>query len=75
MYSGSGGLLTDLYQLTMGQAYFQRKMHATAVFELFIRKQPPTRRFLIAAGLGGCARLPRGLIVPNASRANSGAFA
>jgi nicotinate phosphoribosyltransferase len=51
MVSGSGGLLLDLYQLTMGQAYFQRDMHDTAVFELFTRSLPPSRRFLIAAGL------------------------
>jgi nicotinate phosphoribosyltransferase len=51
MVSGSCGLLLDLYQLTMGQAYFQRQMHETAVFELFVRSLPPSRRFLVAAGL------------------------
>jgi nicotinate phosphoribosyltransferase len=51
MQSSSRGLLLDLYQLTMGQAYFQRDMRDTAVFELFTRKLPPSRRFLIAAGL------------------------
>jgi nicotinate phosphoribosyltransferase len=51
MDCGSRGLLLDLYQLTMGQAYFQRDMRQTAVFELFTRKLPPARRFLIAAGL------------------------
>lgn len=44
-------LLTDLYQLTMLQAYFDRGMHAPAVFELFVRKLPAQRNFLIAAGL------------------------
>lgn len=44
-------LLTDLYQLTMGQAYFDLGMRATAVFELFVRRLPPSRRYLIAAGL------------------------
>jgi nicotinate phosphoribosyltransferase len=44
-------LLTDLYQLTMANAYFQRGMHETAVFELFTRRLPRCRRFLIAAGL------------------------
>jgi nicotinate phosphoribosyltransferase len=44
-------LLTDLYQLTMLQAYFERGMTDTAVFELFVRKLPPGREFLVAAGL------------------------
>ena len=44
-------LLTDLYQLTMLQAYWQHGMHRTAVFELFVRALPPCRRFLVAAGL------------------------
>ena len=44
-------LLTDLYQLTMLQAYLEEGMEDTAVFELFVRKLPPRRNFLIAAGL------------------------
>ncbi|MFI4868169.1 MAG: nicotinate phosphoribosyltransferase [Steroidobacterales bacterium] len=44
-------LLTDLYELTMAHAYFQLGMRETAVFELFVRRLPPARRFLIAAGL------------------------
>lgn len=44
-------LLTDLYQLSMLQAYFADGMADTAVFELFIRKLPPQRNFLVAAGL------------------------
>jgi nicotinate phosphoribosyltransferase len=44
-------LLTDLYQLTMLQAYFARGMAATAVFEFFVRRLPPERNFLVAAGL------------------------
>jgi nicotinate phosphoribosyltransferase len=47
----SSPLLTDLYQLTMLQAYFEREMTETAVFELFVRKLPPGRDFLVAAGL------------------------
>ncbi|MFN0315498.1 MAG: hypothetical protein ACKVQA_10735 [Burkholderiales bacterium] len=43
--------LTDLYQLTMLQAYFDHKMNDEAVFELFVRKLPPHRNFLVAAGL------------------------
>lgn len=44
-------LLTDLYELTMLQAYFEQRMNGPAVFELFVRKLPPHRNFLIAAGL------------------------
>ncbi len=51
VHSVPRALLTDLYQLTMGQAYFELGMDDTAVFELFVRRLPRTRRFLIAAGL------------------------
>jgi len=44
-------LLTDLYQLTMLQGYFDREMHAEAVFEFFVRRMPEQRNFLMAAGL------------------------
>jgi nicotinate phosphoribosyltransferase len=44
-------LLTDFYQLTMAHAYFELGMDETAVFELFVRKLPRARRFLLAAGL------------------------
>jgi nicotinate phosphoribosyltransferase len=47
----SSPLLTDLYELTMLQAYYERGMTDTAVFELFVRKLPPKRDFLVAAGL------------------------
>jgi nicotinate phosphoribosyltransferase len=47
----SSPLLTDLYELTMLQAYFERGMTGTAVFELFVRKLPRGRDFLVAAGL------------------------
>lgn len=44
-------LLTDLYQLTMLQTYHAQGMEDTAVFELFVRRLPPERGFLMAAGL------------------------
>ena len=44
-------LLTDLYQLAMLQAYGEHGFAGTAVFELFVRKLPPRRGFLMAAGL------------------------
>lgn len=49
--SGDSALLTDLYQLTMLQAYFDQRMFDTAVFELFVRRLPTSRNFLVAAGL------------------------
>src|SRR6266511_971369 len=47
----SSALVTDLYQLTMLQAYLDEGMEETAVFEFFARKLPPCRGFLMAAGL------------------------
>jgi hypothetical protein len=44
-------LLTDLYQLTMMQAYLDHGKTGIAVFEFFMRKLPANRRFLLAAGL------------------------
>ncbi|MEJ2603101.1 MAG: nicotinate phosphoribosyltransferase [Gammaproteobacteria bacterium] len=43
--------LTDLYQLTMLQAYRHIGMQDVAVFEFFVRKLPDHRNFLLAAGL------------------------
>lgn len=48
---GTSVLLTDLYELTMLQAYFEERMNRTAAFEFFVRKLPPHRNFLVAAGL------------------------
>lgn len=44
-------LLTDLYQLTMLDAYRRHHMRERAVFELFVRRLPETRGFLVMAGL------------------------
>lgn len=49
--SESGLLATDLYQLTMLDAYRQSGMTGRATFEFFFRRLPPTRGFLMAAGL------------------------
>jgi len=51
LQSESSSLLTDLYQLTMLQAYFEQGMNDTAVFEFFVRRLPQHRGFLMAAGL------------------------
>ena len=44
-------LFTDLYELTMLQAYYAEGMTATAVFELFFRELPARRNYIMAAGL------------------------
>lgn len=49
--SPNSALLTDLYQLTMVQAYLEHELTDTAVFEFFVRKLPPERNFMVAAGL------------------------
>lgn len=43
-------LLTDLYELTMLQTYYEHGMTDEAVFELFMR-QTPNRHFFVAAGM------------------------
>jgi nicotinate phosphoribosyltransferase len=48
---GAPALLTDLYQLTMLQSYYEHGLTDTAVFEFFARKLPVERGFLMAAGL------------------------
>jgi len=49
-------LFTDLYELTMAQAYDAEGMEQTAVFELFFRELPETRNFAMAAGLDDVLR-------------------
>jgi nicotinate phosphoribosyltransferase len=45
-------LLTDLYELTMAAGYFEcGKVAEKAVFEYTIRRLPPRRNFILAAGL------------------------
>jgi nicotinate phosphoribosyltransferase len=51
MAKSPSALLTDLYQLNMMAAYLEHGLTDTAVFELFVRKLPARRGFLMAAGL------------------------
>jgi nicotinate phosphoribosyltransferase len=44
-------LVTDLYELTMAAAYLAEGIEHEATFELFVRRLPAQRRFLVAAGL------------------------
>jgi nicotinate phosphoribosyltransferase len=46
-------LVTDLYELSMAVGYLRRGMSGPATFSLFVRKLPPARGFLVAAGLAG----------------------
>ena len=47
----SSALFTDLYELTMAQAYWQSGRTAEATFSLFIRSYPPDRAYWVCAGL------------------------
>jgi|AntRauTorckE5430_2_1112549.scaffolds.fasta_scaffold09593_2 nicotinate phosphoribosyltransferase len=52
LYRHNLTLLTDLYQLTMANGYWQNSMyHHEAVFHLFYRENPFKNGFAIAAGL------------------------
>jgi nicotinate phosphoribosyltransferase len=46
-----GALLTDLYELTMLQAYHAHGMNERAVFDFYVRTLPAQRNFLLAVGL------------------------
>ena len=54
-------LLVDLYELTMSASYLARGITEEATFELFARRLPPHRDWLLAAGLGPTLELLRGL--------------
>jgi len=47
-------LATDLYELNMAASYLHRGMTTRATFSLFVRKLPPGRGFLVAAGVDDC---------------------
>jgi len=47
----NAALLTDLYELTMLQSYFDQGMNDIAVFDLFIRRLPDNRNYFVACGL------------------------
>lgn len=51
MIDRAPGLITDLYELTMAAAYFENGVHHRAIFELFTRRLPRQRAYLIVAGL------------------------
>jgi nicotinate phosphoribosyltransferase len=49
-------LITDLYELNMAASYLRRAMVGPATFSLFVRRLPPSRGFLVAAGLEDCLK-------------------
>lgn len=51
-----GPLFTDLYELTMAASYYHHNIFKPATFSLFVRKLPPHRGFLVAAGLEDALR-------------------
>ena len=52
--AGMNALLTDLYELNMAASYLRRGMTGEATFSLFVRRLPPTRGFIVAAGVESC---------------------
>ena len=48
----TSALFTDLYELTMAQAYATEHMDQLAVFELTFRQMPANRNYIVAAGIG-----------------------
>ena len=54
-------LLIDQYELTMAASYLRQGLNEPAIFELFVRRLPPHRDWLLAAGLGPTLELIRGL--------------
>jgi len=51
MTPSTSPLTTDLYELNMVQAYLDKAEDKEAAFEFFVRRLPPRRGFLLAAGL------------------------
>ena len=51
MTERGNALFTDLYELTMAASYHRQKLDHRATFEVFVRRLPPDRNFLVACGL------------------------
>ena len=51
IHPNSSILLTDLYMLTMLEAFQKQSMNGIASYEFFVRRLPENRGFLVAAGL------------------------
>lgn len=55
------GTATDLYQLTMAAGYHAHRRTEEASFELFVRRLPPHRSYLVIAGLAQAVEYLRNL--------------
>ena len=62
-------LATDLYELTMAAGYWRAGLLEPATFELFIRRLPSRRSYLIAAGLDDALEYLEGLRFSDSERA------
>ena len=51
MHSKNLTLLTDLYELTMMQGYYDKQDNPTVIFDVFYRSNPFSSGYAIAAGL------------------------
>lgn len=49
--AAASALTTDQYELTMAASYLSQSMNKTATFDLFVRRLPAARQFLVAAGI------------------------
>jgi nicotinate phosphoribosyltransferase len=64
-------LLTNLYELTMAQSYFQEGHNDLATFSLFIRKYPPHRGFFVSCGLEDVLRYLEGFRIEVSAKLQS----
>src|SRR3954451_14718308 len=55
--SAETSLLTDQYEVTMAASYHRHGKNEPAIFELFVRRLPPNRDWLLVCGLGPTLRL------------------
>jgi nicotinate phosphoribosyltransferase len=67
-------LATDLYELTMAAGYWRAGLLEPATFELFVRRLPPRRSYLVAAGLDDALAYLQGLEFTDGERAWLGAL-
>jgi nicotinate phosphoribosyltransferase len=65
MNNFSGCLLMDLYELTMAQVYFKYRKNTAATFDLFVRRLPANRGYLLACGLSDILEFIKGLKFDN----------
>ncbi|HEY8173992.1 MAG TPA: nicotinate phosphoribosyltransferase, partial [Dehalococcoidia bacterium] len=54
-------LSTDLYEITMIGGYYASGLIGRATFDLCVRELPPTRQFLLAAGIEQALEFLEGL--------------